>query len=356
MRGISAIIAVVLILLITISLAAGAYLFLSMTMSQTTTAAQQGISQTMTQMTKSFTIEAVDGPRISIRNTGQAQLSNFSVYVDNIPVNTSQVSIAPDEVKTILIYDFIDFSQSREIKVVSGTLAQTKIVSKQDSTLVGYWKFDEGSGNIAYDSSGNGYNGMLVNGPTWTSGKYGGALKFNGVNNSVTMGNVLNMGANQPFTISVWVNAGNSTYNSWGYGIVSKGGFNWQKGYSLCVRGHADSQRQNRTLFSVLGGGSNNGTELFGATNLVDTGWHFITAIRDSDSDMIKVYVDGILEKTVTNQTFADCDLSNAYNFTIGNLPTYINQYFNGTIDEVRIYNRALSTEEIWNQYIHGPI
>jgi flagellin-like protein len=360
MRGISAIIAVVLILLITISLAAGAYLFLSMTMSQTTTAAQQGISQTMTQMTKSFTIEAVSGGKIWVRNTGQVPISNLTIYIDGAPANTSNVVIQPGEVGVIQIYDAVDFSRPREIEIPGGTTTESKVVageSLRDPSLVGYWKFDEGSGNIAYDSSGNGYNGILVNGPTWTSGKYGGALKFNGVNNFVTMGNVLNMGANQPFTISVWVNAGNSTYNSWGYGIVSKGGFNWQKGYSLCVRGHLDTWSQNKAGFDVVGGDTGkNGTELFGTTNLVDTGWHFITAIRDSDTDMIKVYVDGILEKTVTNQTFADCDLSNTYNFTIGNLITGPNQYFNGTIDEVRIYNRALSADEIWNQYIHGPI
>jgi hypothetical protein len=46
--------------------------------------------------------------------------------------------------------------------------------------LVGYWKFDEGSGTTANDSSGYGNNGTLYNSPTWTTGKVGGALSFNG--------------------------------------------------------------------------------------------------------------------------------------------------------------------------------
>jgi hypothetical protein len=50
--------------------------------------------------------------------------------------------------------------------------------------LVGWWKFDEGSGTVAYDSSGNGNDGNLTNGPTWTTGKIGGALSFDGVNDS----------------------------------------------------------------------------------------------------------------------------------------------------------------------------
>ena len=51
--------------------------------------------------------------------------------------------------------------------------------------LVGWWKFDETNGTIAYDSSGNGNDGNLTNGPTWATGKIGGALGFDGVNADV---------------------------------------------------------------------------------------------------------------------------------------------------------------------------
>jgi hypothetical protein len=47
--------------------------------------------------------------------------------------------------------------------------------------LVGHWKFDEGSGITAGDSSGNNNTGTLTNGPTWTTGKLGGALSFDGI-------------------------------------------------------------------------------------------------------------------------------------------------------------------------------
>ncbi len=47
--------------------------------------------------------------------------------------------------------------------------------------LVGWWKFDETNGTVAYDSSGNGNDGNFTNGPTWTTGKIGGALSFDGV-------------------------------------------------------------------------------------------------------------------------------------------------------------------------------
>jgi len=342
MRGISAIIAVVLILLITISLAAGAYLFLSMTMSQTTTAAQQGISQTMTQMTKSFAIEAVDGPRISIRNTGQASLSNFSVYVDNIPVNASQVSIAPDEVKTILIYDFVDFSRSREVKIVSGTLAQTKIVSKQDSSLVGYWKFDEGTGTTAADSSGKGNDGTLVNGPTWIAdGKYGGALKFDGVNDYVYVRDSDTLDVTNNFTIEHWFRP-NSSINQWDTVTKSVGGGNYESfrinpanQSQLCFQWSNTSQR-NFTCFTV---------------NFVTGAWHHIAVTFVNGN--VSLYFNGTY---VDSQTvpFTSIYASTGYLF-IGTRNGGYN-WVNGTIDEVRIYNRALSADEIWNHYVHGPV
>ena len=52
--------------------------------------------------------------------------------------------------------------------------------------LVGWWKFDEGSGTVAYDSSGNDLDGTTNGNPPWVSGKIGGALSFNGSNQYVS--------------------------------------------------------------------------------------------------------------------------------------------------------------------------
>ena len=55
--------------------------------------------------------------------------------------------------------------------------------------LVGWWKFDETNGTVAYDSSGNGNDGNLTNGPTWVGGKIGGALSFDGGDDFVDVRN-----------------------------------------------------------------------------------------------------------------------------------------------------------------------
>jgi hypothetical protein len=81
--------------------------------------------------------------------------------------------------------------------------------------LVGYWPFDEGSITIAKDYSGNGNNGTLVNVPTWTTGKVGGALSFN--NNYVRIRSI-NIPGDQ-ITMMAWINIPNSPYH---HHIISK--------------------------------------------------------------------------------------------------------------------------------------
>src|SRR3990167_9799803 len=73
----------------------------------------------------------------------------------------------------------------------------------QTSGLVGYWTFDEGSGTTANDSSGNNNTGALINGPTWTTGKIGGALSFDGVDDRVSTG-AFSIGSTN-FSMSGWV-------------------------------------------------------------------------------------------------------------------------------------------------------
>jgi acylphosphatase len=75
--------------------------------------------------------------------------------------------------------------------------------------LVGYWKLDENTGTSAADLSGNGNTGTLTSGPTWSTGKFGAALSFDGVNDVVSMGNVMNIGTNNA-TFSAWIKAPNA--------------------------------------------------------------------------------------------------------------------------------------------------
>ena len=72
--------------------------------------------------------------------------------------------------------------------------------------LVGYWSFNEGTGTAAMDSSGNGNTGILLNGSTWSSGKSGTGLAFDGANDYVEIPHAQSLNLSTALTVSVWIN------------------------------------------------------------------------------------------------------------------------------------------------------
>jgi hypothetical protein len=228
-----------------------------------------------------------------------------------------------------------------------GQVAQAAVINPHPG-LVGWWRFDEGSGTIAGDSSGNGYNGTIYN-CAWVAGKYGDALKFNGDGNgnygSVDIGNVLNMGTSS-FSISFWVN------------------FNAVTARAFCViKGAVDNALQDP--FEGYGIGVYNGFLTFDVkdsatkievTSGVATGnWYYVVGVCNRTSNTIELYVDGVPVSSASITGLGS--LSNSYDLRFGSYtwidPSYGN--LNGTLEEVQIYNRPLSATEIQGNYQNGP-
>ncbi len=207
------------------------------------------------------------------------------------------------------------------------------------SGLVGNWKFDEGSGTSAADSSGNGNTGTLLPngiGPTWTTGKINGALNFDGVDDQVTTSNLFNNP--QVFTISVWF----KTTSASGKKIV---GFeNLQTGTnSGSWDRHIYMGTDGRIKFGWYSGALN----IVSSTNTLNDGqWHHAVGTHDA-SNVGKLYIDGVLQGTLTNPA----EVYNGY-WRIGGYKLEFwtsgsDGYFTGEIDEARIYNVALSAQEV---------
>ncbi|MFC1713525.1 LamG domain-containing protein [Candidatus Poribacteria bacterium] len=191
--------------------------------------------------------------------------------------------------------------------------------------VVGMWLFDEGQGDTAENSSGNGHDGTLVNGPEWVQGKFGKALEFDGTNGvQVPHTDELSL---ETFTIMAWIN-------------VKKGGV-WQQ-----IVAKQNSPR-NYTLgispadliecaFTV---GGNFNTAL-GKTPVADAQWHHVTGTYDGDS--IRVYIDGVLEGESPSIVIPDVNTS-PLEFGSGAGEPIVG----GVIDEVFISNTALTEDEI---------
>ena len=209
--------------------------------------------------------------------------------------------------------------------------------------LVGYWSFDgkDMAGNTAYDRSGQGNNGTLTSGPTRAIGKIGQGLSFDGVDDYVDAGDTASLSISGAITISAWIKLNGAVQSN---RIASKSGGVADRGYELTIE--ADY-----TFHLYLGGVSPAGDfNTTGTTVLSANRWYHVVGVYNPSVEG-KVYLDGIVEATNTTSV-PSSQLTPAVNFNIGRRTT--GSYFPGLIDDVRIYNRALSADEIKRLYRIG--
>jgi hypothetical protein len=210
---------------------------------------------------------------------------------------------------------------------------------------VGYWKFDEGSGSIAHDSSGNGNDGT-VNGASWTGGISNGALQFDGISNFVGIpsSQSLTVSGNQ-ISLELWMRPSVTLEDSLAsrINIMDKGdeyGFQMDAGSGII------------NFYVVFGSGMQ---PIATATNSWKAGtWYQIVGTYDGANE--NVYVNGVLENTkpLSGNLRAGgyCPLS------IGSYCYGTMNFFNGAIDEVKIYNYARTAGQIQSDYsaFAGPV
>jgi uncharacterized repeat protein (TIGR01451 family) len=218
--------------------------------------------------------------------------------------------------------------------------------------LVAEWHFDEGSGSVLADSSGNGNDGVIY-GATWVEGKYGTALSFDGRGDYVNCGNDGSLKrSNTDFTIEAWIKL-NGYSSSWVEAIlsnrVSGGGF----GSLFFVRGEKDALNKRKVTFDTsVGTESGPPRMVFGITRLQLNQWYHVAATfqyNDGDANEATIFVNGVAENTATLREIGNPNTQPTW---IGWEPSQNVDYdFNGIIDEIRIYNRALTAEEIKSHY-----
>ena len=207
-----------------------------------------------------------------------------------------------------------------------------KVIEGPNSGLISHLKFDDGSGLTAIDSSGNSNSGSLVNNPSWTSGKFNGALSFNG-NNYVSLPGIYSLSSG---TIGMWI-----------YKIGAGSGNN-------VITGSYGMQGNERApTFSFPGTGNGKiGWEFGSLTNkntvaIIGAGqWVHIAMTYDSNYN-VKVYVNGTLDSSGTS--VAPGAFFNQIH--VGHYGNYGSHYFQGIIDDVHIYNRALTASEVRELY-----
>jgi hypothetical protein len=234
------------------------------------------------------------------------------------------------------------------------------------SNLLSWWPGD-GDANDFTLLGGN--NGTLENGATFTSGRVNQAFSFDGIDQYVDAGNRTNLAvAAGDFTVDAWVNFASLTNPDGSPTVVCRNascdmsivdkmyGHTWgsggppnSDGWRLFKQFWADR------FWFCLGGGGSNGCELdfrlaVQSSTIAQPGqWYFVAGVKASNT--ISIYVNGVLEASTTLQgNFVD---TNSTNLLIGGNAVE-GAYMYGLIDEVEIFNRALSASEIQSIFNAG--
>jgi hypothetical protein len=208
--------------------------------------------------------------------------------------------------------------------------------------IVGIWLLDDNSGEVATDSSGNGNDGEIF-GAAWTDGKFGKALEFDGVDNHVDMLEVSGIPTGSDArSITVWfyTEVSGGTYKNNISSIVQQAEDSNGAGKFFCVapRFYPDTGTESIGLWG-------NSRNVLGADGKVELDtWNFVAVTYDGSTT--KVYING--EERMSGTPALDTSGAHRNNFYIArqNDSNY-NGVFNGIVDEVGFFNRALTDDEI---------
>ncbi|MBT7852836.1 MAG: DUF5011 domain-containing protein [Opitutae bacterium] len=203
--------------------------------------------------------------------------------------------------------------------------------------LVAHWKFDDGSGDTAEEIAG-GLAGVLTNfanaDAAWVEGKFGKALQFNGINEYVLVPATDKLTL-QAMTISAWVQAANFAQDGFIYEKTVGGQINSH--YSLYLQGN------DQLNFRLISGGNLNDTIIPAAVNLNVDEWNHIAVTYDGT--VKSIYINGDLVTAMPSVIILP-EPGNGIS-TIGALGSGSDYFFNGKIDDLRIYDRAVAEGDI---------
>jgi predicted alpha-1,6-mannanase (GH76 family) len=212
---------------------------------------------------------------------------------------------------------------------------QGSVAQAVPANYSGFWPLDATNGTVAVDATGSGNNGT-VNGASWSgSGRFNGCLVFNGANSSVQITNPVD----NDFSLAFWV----KTSQTAGTG-------QWYNGAGLV---DGDAPFSNNDFGTALVGGKfgfgvgNPDTTIVSTTSINDGGWHHCVATRQQATGILSVYVDGSLQATGTGNR----NTLNASACLLFGAIASGGGYFNGSLDEIKTFSRALGSTEVAGLY-----
>ena len=217
-----------------------------------------------------------------------------------------------------------------------------------ESTIAGMWTFEDGQGETVTDESGNGSDGTFVGDLNWVDGKFGGGLEFNGTDTWVKIGTkgdadslaALDFNQSEGFSIHAWVY---SAVTPTGKCIVWKGlGCSTWSQYLLGTGAHENGVGSANAAFHIRAGNGGARQEVLGDP-LPEKEWVHVVGVWDSEE--LHIYVNGDLQNSANAAGPPWASLEEVY---LGADPGCNKRcQWNGIMDEVVIFNVALSESEV---------
>ena len=260
---------------------------------------------------------------------GSAVWSTSTYTNDTLTITLSTATSAP----TVALLDTVTLDGTIKDKFYRAIIDSIPIVGSFDENIptgaVAFWRFDEGSGSTAYDPNGN--NGTLRGDTSWTGGKFGSALSFDGTGDYVEVPH--NSSINPVnITVELWAKSNTATWNETGM-LVSK-----RNAYILHPTGGS------KIMQFYFYDGEWHCAEY---TSLKDlTQWHHYAGTYDGA--WLKIYEDGVLMDSLNYAGSIGSDTGSLF---IGWDDGISGRYFDGFLDEVVIYDSALTAEEVEARY-----
>ena len=307
------------------------------TVAQTSGSSPISASVTFKQDGSNVSVTGFDASDITVNDatianfTGSGHTYTFNIVPTSYPAIIN-VSIAAGAAST-----------SGGAQTGSGSaLTQFRDLVTDDSSLLLYLPFDEGTGTVTKDRSSSGKDGIFAGNPTWVAGKRGYALELDGTGDQINVDNFKGVVGNGPITVALWLK---STYNnattqqsiaSWG---VNSAGLRYTLNFDGGMIRLDNSGGAKKTTSSYA-----------------DGEWHHIVAIKPNNGSIANVsfYVDGSIAGVDTG-TGSVFNIAESTNFSIGADRTGGGRVnFIGTLDDFRLYGKELNATAISALYASG--
>ena len=239
------------------------------------------------------------------------------------------------------------------------TLFQGSNPTQCDQTCVSWWKMDNNTGTSATDSI-SAVTGTLTGSPTWISGKFGSAVTFNNIASNtqyITYGtnNSAFKFAKGNFTITAWVNP-SSLYTAGGStSIFGVNAATTTSRYDLGLNSptcNGAAGQVNRLMLFIKDDSANNYT-VCSTTALNLDQWNHMAMVVNRNGQVMYGYINGVLVLTQSLSTLTDNVSPQGTGYT-SNVVNGAGSWLTGAVDDIRVYSRALSDSEIYDQYMAG--